>query len=130
VRSGAFYRRITVERKAISTDAEYVAPDANYGTANVIWVPLVKVGGVAERFWAEVQDALPSRSESVTQGLEVARNQTRIRMRYRDDIDSSMRVKLHGDGNDVVYQIVGGPATVTKEGRKNMIELVCERYSS
>jgi head-tail adaptor len=93
-------------------------------------VPLVALPGspvVAERFWAEVQDALPSRSEAVTQGLAVARNQTRLRMRWRDDINSSMRVTVHGD-SDTVYQIVGGPADI--DGRKSMIEMVLEKYSS
>lgn len=130
MRSGALDRQCTLERKAIATDPEYVAPDASYGTANVVWVPLVKVGGVAERFWCEVQDALPSRDESLTQGIEVSRNTSRIRLRYRTDIDTSMRVKLHGDGADVIYQIIGGPANVTKEGRKTMMEIVVEKFSS
>jgi head-tail adaptor len=57
----------------------------------------------------------------------VARNQTRLRMRWRDDINSSMRVTVHGD-SDTVYQIVGGPADI--DGRKSMIEMVLEKYSS
>lgn len=104
--------------------------DPDYGTEIVAWVPLVEQAGsptIAERFWAEVQDALPSRAESVTQGLAVARNQTRIRLRYRNDIDSSMRVTVHRD-TDVVMQIVGGPAMVG--GRKVLTEIVCERFSS
>ena len=56
----------------------------------------------------------------------MARNQTRVRLRYRSDIDSTMRVTVHGD-SDVVYQIVGGPAMI---GRKELTELVLERYSS
>jgi hypothetical protein len=38
-----------------------------------------------------------------------------------------MRVTLHGD-SDVIYQIVGGPADI--DGRKSMIEMVLEKYSS
>jgi SPP1 family predicted phage head-tail adaptor len=116
-------RIITIEKKETTQDA-------TYGTPIVTWVPLVALPGspvVAERFWAEVQDALPSRSEAVTQGLAVARNQTRLRMRWRDDINSSMRVTVHGD-SDTVYQIVGGPADI--DGRKSMIEMVLEKYSS
>ena len=103
--------------------------DTTYGTELVNWIPLVAQAGspvVAERFWAEVMDLSPSRSESVRQGLAVARNQTRVRLRYRSDIDSTMRVTVHGD-SDVVYQIVGGPAMI---GRKELTELVLERYSS
>lgn len=116
-------RQITVEKKQ-------VVNDATYGSETITWVPLVpQVGNpaLAERFWAEVQDSMPSRSEAVTQGLVVARNQTRIRLRWRNDIDSSMRVTVHGD-TDVIYQIVGGPAEI--EGRKQRIEMVCEKYSS
>jgi len=116
-------RQISIERKQVTLDPVY-------GTELIAWVPLVAEPGsptVAVRFWAEVQDALPSKAESVTSGLAVARNQTRIRMRWRSDIDSSMRVTVHGD-TDVVMQIVGGPADI--DGRKSQIEIVCEKYSS
>ena len=123
MRAGRMDRQISVERKQVTLDPVY-------GTELVSWVPLVAEPGsptVAVRFWAEVQDALPSKAESVTSGLAVARNQTRIRMRWRSDIDSSMRVTVHGD-TDVVMQIVGGPADI--DGRKSQIEIMCERYSS
>lgn len=126
VRAGALDRQVTVERKQISRD-----PD--FGTETIDWVPLVALPGspvVGERFWAQVMDALPSHDEGLSQGLVVSRNLTRMRLRYRTDIDSSMRVRLHGDGADIVYQIVGGPANVFKDGRKVLMEIECERYSS
>lgn len=116
-------REITVEQKSVTQDA-------TYGTEVIEWVPLVAVPGspvVAERFAANVQDALPSRSESVVQGLAMARNQTRIRIRWRADIDSSMRIILHGD-TDTYYQIVGGPAEIG--GRKVALEMMCEKFTS
>lgn len=122
MRSGNLDRQITIERKTTTRDP-------NYGSEIVTWVPLAVLPGspeVAERFAAEVMDVPPSRSESVRQGLAMARNQTRVRLRYRNDIDSAMRVIVHGD-TDVTYQIVGGPAML---GRKELIELVLERYSS
>lgn len=120
--SGMFNRQITVEKKSVTKDSLY-------GTDIVSWIPLVALAGspvVGARFAAQVLDVLPSRSEAVQQGLELARNQTRIRVRYRGDINSDMRIVLHGDA-DVIYAIVGGPSTI---GRKEMIEMVCERYSS
>ena len=122
-------REISVHRIAVAGDEGWLDVDPTYGTPLPVWVPLVAQDGsppVAERFPANVKDVLPSRSEAVKQGLVVARNQTRIRMRYRSDIDSSMRVTLHG-GTDVVYQIVGGPAAI---GRNKELEIVCERFSS
>ncbi len=79
VQAGKLDRQITIERKSVTSDP-------NYGTEVITWAPLVVLPGsppVAERFWAEVQDVMPSRSESVLQGLAVARNQTRIRIRWR-----------------------------------------------
>jgi head-tail adaptor len=122
--------RAGVHDKQISIWRKIVTQDPDFGTPIITRVPLVAQAGsptVAERFWAEVQDALPSRAESVTQGLAVARNQTRIRMRWRNDVDSSMEIIVHGD-TDVTYQIVGGPAEI--EGRKERIEMMCERLSS
>lgn len=116
-------RQITIEKKETTLDA-------TYGTEVISWVPLVAEAGspvVAVRFWAEIQDVLPSRSEGVQQGLIVGRNQTRLRMRWRNDVDSSMRVTVHGE-TDVLYQIVAGPAEIG--GRKAFMEMVLERYTS
>lgn len=121
MRAGQLDRQILVEKKVITQDP-------TYGTELISWAPLSTVSGQPERYWAEVQDALPSRAEAVTQGLTVARNQVRVRMRYRDDIDSSMRITVYGDAANTVLQIVGGPAAI--EGRKQFLEMVCERLSS
>jgi head-tail adaptor len=122
MRTGQLDRRVTIEKKVVTQDA-------TYGTETITWTPLVVLPGsptVAAPFWANVVDVQPSRSESVKQGLALARNQTRVTLRYRSDVDSSMRITVHGD-SDVVYQIVGGPAMI---GRKEWLEMVCEKYSS
>lgn len=113
MRAGRLDRRVSFDYKSVEQEA-------SYGTEVITWLRL-------GTFWAEVQDVLPSRSESVAQGLAVARNQTRLRLRWRADLTSAMRVVVHGD-TDVVYQIVGGPAEVG--GRKEMLEMVLEKYSS
>ena len=102
--------------------------DTVFGTPVITWQPLVALPGsprVAAPLWAQIQDALPSNSESVKQGLVVARNQSRVRLRYRSDITSAMRIT--DVATSIVYQIVGGPATI---GRNQWTELVVERYSS
>lgn len=119
--AGKLDRYILIEKKSVSQDA-------TYGTEIVTWVPLAGTVQNPEYFRAEVMDALPSRAENVLLNLPLARNQTRIRIRYRDDIDSSMRVTVKGDSTDIVMQIIGGPAAI--EGRKEFLELVCERISS
>lgn len=120
---GKSQRSITINRKQVTKDPAY-------GSEVVAWVPLVAQPGsptIAERFDAEIQDVLPSRDEAVLNGLAVGRRATRLRMRWRDDVDSSMQVIVHGD-TDVTYSIIGGPAEVG--GRKQQIELMLERYSS
>jgi len=110
-----FDKRCRVEQKQITQD-----PD--YGTEVITWI-LYRV------LWCNVLDVLPSRSESVAQGLSVARNQTRIRFDKTSDteaIDSSMRCILMRPG-PIIYQIVAGPAEVEKP---RGIEIVAERYSS
>lgn len=109
INSDEMRHRCTIEYKSVTQDP-------NYGTDLVVWTEL------ATR-WGNVQDVLPSRSESVQNGLEVSRNQTRLRMLYWTDIDSSMRVVINGIG----YQIISGPAVI---GDKDGIEMMIERVSS
>ena len=105
-------RRIKIEQKAVSQDA-------NYGNEVVAWLPLATV-------WAEVRDVLPSRAEGYGRNLALARNQTRIRFRYRSDVNSSNRITLLGTEQKVM-QIISGPAEI---GRKEYQEVMCETYSS
>ncbi|HEX7455688.1 MAG TPA: phage head closure protein [Gallionella sp.] len=123
MRAGKLDRRITIKYKEVTQDL-------TYGTDIVTWQPLVSLPGsprVAVPLWANVVEEQPSRSEAIKQGLALARNRAKITIRYRSDVDSSMRITVHMGGTDVVYQIIGGPAMI---GRKEWLEMVCERYSS
>lgn len=116
-------RQITIEKKVTTTDAAT-------GRPKVAWEPLSYEPGsppVAERYWAELLDDMPSRTEALEAGLNIARNRTRLRMRWRDDIDSTMRVVVWGDSY-TTYQIVGGPAEIG--GRKRYIEMLLEKHST
>lgn len=123
MRMGLFNREITIQKRQ-------VAKDSTFGTDVVTWVPLSVLAGspeVAERFAAEVTDLQATRAEAeVRGGLILARNQVRVRMRWRGDVDSTMRVIVHGD-TDRTLQIIGGPAEYG--GRKQGIELMCEEIS-
>lgn len=72
--------------------------------------------------WAEVQDVLPSRGESIADGINIAKRPARIRCNYRTDITSDMRVKFDGR----TLKIVAGPAEL---GRREGLEVVCEELS-
>ena len=110
--AGHLNTRVRIEQKSITQDAVY-------GTELVTWTTVATV-------WAAVQDELPSKSEAVKQGLAVASQRARIRMRYRTGIDSSMRIVIIR-ATESTWQIVGGPAIL---GNKDGLELVVEKYSS
>jgi head-tail adaptor len=96
--------------------------DPIYGTELVTWGPVTN-----GRVWANFEDTPPSKAEAVRQGLTVARNQSRVTILFRADLNSAMRVVRHDGTADVIFAIVGGPATI---GRKEWTEFVVERYSS
>ncbi len=109
IQSGRLDREIVIRHRSVTTD-----PD--YGTSVETWTDLDTV-------WAEVQDMLPSRGERIADGVNVARRPCRIRIRYRDDIDSSMRVVLDGR----TLRIVTMPAEL---GRREGIEFVAEELTT
>lgn len=90
--------------------------EGDFGTEVITWTLLDEV-------WCEKQDVLPSRSESIQSGVAISTDKSRIRMRFREDIDSSMRFTI----KNKIYQIVAGPAEL---GRREYIEFVVEKYSS
>lgn len=97
--------------------------DPIYGTAIVTWADLATI-------WAEVQDVLPSRAERVAEGIDIARRPARVRMLYRDDVTTDMRLKVLGRGGnepDRLLQIIAGPAEL---GFRERIELMAEELSS
>jgi hypothetical protein len=115
---------VTFYRKATSQEA-------TWGTEVIQWVPLAYLPGspaVAEKFAVELMDDLPSRSmERADAGVQVGLRRTRLRMRWRGDIDASMQVVVHRE-TDETWQIVGGPAE--GGGRKRFLEMVLEKATT
>lgn len=121
--AGMLNRQVVFESAVITKDATRGSPVRTWEAISEIGSP-----AVPERFWANLRDVMPSRAESVRLGLETARSQTVLRMRWRAGITSDMRVKVYSDSDTpVIMQIVGGPAEVG--GRKKWLELVLERYT-
>ncbi|USU06293.1 head-tail adaptor protein [Sphingomonadaceae bacterium OTU29LAMAA1] len=106
--AGSLNKRITVEAPVPDT-----APD---GAGSGSWKFVRKV-------WANIEDVLPSRSEKLAEGVNIATRPARVRMRYRTDITPDMRF-VRGDR---VMQIVAGPAEL---GAKVGIEFMVEDYST
>lgn len=113
----------------ISIEQKVGTQDATYGTGADVWAPLVAMAGSptsAERFPARIEDALPGRSESMSDGLVIGVTRAWLWMRWRADVTSAMRVTVHGESNEV-YQIVSGPAMI---GRKEYLKMLIEKVTS
>lgn len=70
---------------------------------------------------AEIQHMLPSRGERLAGGINMAARPARVRIRWRADVTSDMRIVLDGR----VMHIVAGPAEL---GRREGLELMVEDY--
>lgn len=112
MRAGELDRRITIERPTFV--------DGEYGEQPGPWEV------VAARVPAQKYDTLPSKSETVTDGLKQAVRPARLRIRYMRGLSSDMRVIVH-DETDALYQISGGPAEI---GRREWTEMTITAYST
>lgn len=107
-------------KQRITLQAKSITKDAAYGTDVITWTTF------AERIPAQVQDTLPSRSESVQQGIKKASRPARIRIRYRSGVTSDMRIVQHG-ATDRYMEIIGGPAEL---GQRQGLEMVAVELST
>lgn len=95
--------------------------NSDYGTEGGGWVPHADA-------WASMEDVMPSKDEKLLQGaMEVGTIKTRLRFRWRDDIDSSMRVQILNPLARTM-EIIGGPAQIA--GRRRYMEVLCEEVSA
>jgi head-tail adaptor len=99
---------ITIERAVTSSGFD--------GAGSGGWEPVDTV-------WAQVRDMLPSRSERLSGGINVAARPARVRMRHRTDITPSMRFVM----GSRIMQIVSGPAVL---GSREGLEFMVEDYST
>ena len=93
--------------------------EGEYGTPVVAWTPL-------SMSWLNLQDVLPSHSESVQNGLNLSKIQTRVRGRYRTDMNAAMRIVTQTTPPRI-YNLITEPAVI---GNKDGIEFMVERMSS
>lgn len=98
--------------------------DPDDGTPVQNWVTHATV-------YAEVMDLLPSRAENIDDSISIASRPCRVRMLFRDDVNSKMRFKLpsRSPGEaDRYLRIVSGPAEIN--GWRERIEWVAEELST
>jgi head-tail adaptor len=105
--------QVTVEQNIGGVDPDYGSPVESWSV-------------VADHYWANVQDILPSRAESTENGLRIGVQRTRLRIPGAGAITAKMRVKLHNRG-DRVMEIIAGPALLDDRVH---YEFLLESYSS
>lgn len=99
-------RRIRIERPV---------PDTSFdGAGSGTWAFVAEVA-------AEVQDALPSRAERLSSGVNLSARPARVRIRYREGVTPDMRFVM----GSRVMQIISGPAEL---GRREALEFMVEDY--
>lgn len=92
-----------------------VADESFDGAGSGSWLPVAEV-------WAGIVDILPSRGESLAEGINMNRRPARVRIRSRGDVTTAMRI-VHGER---IMQIVAGPADL--KGRPDRQEYMVEEY--
>lgn len=109
---GSLNRRITIQKKSVTLDADY-------GTEIITWVTHTTV-------WANVKAVQPSKDESSSNDIRINAGLTRIRIYYLATVTSDMRIKLT-DRSNKILQIVGGPVEI---GHRDGMEIMAESYTT
>ena len=110
--AGRLRHRVRVERRENVVDPEY-------GSQTEAWISL----GESR---AEIQDVLPSRGEGATGGIDIHRRPARVRMRWRTDIDASMRLVCLGS----IPRILEIVTQAAELGNREGIEFMAQEYSA
>lgn len=103
IQPGSLDERITIEQRTGSQNSDSGAYTYSWATLATVWADVYEVMG----------------GESWAQGLDIASHPISVTIRYRDDLDSAMRVVWRGE----TYRITRGPVEM---GRREATRLVCE----
>lgn len=108
---GSLDRRVTIEQRVPGVDA-------TFGDVTGAWSALATVWAS----FAATLDTDAGGAEVVRDRQRVLVRQTQVRIRFRSDVTTSMRVSL-ADGSRTL-QIV----SIAEVGRREALDLMCEDY--
>jgi SPP1 family predicted phage head-tail adaptor len=108
---GKLDRRIRIEQKSVTQDA-------NYGSEVITWTTY-------KECWAQVLDITSRMQESTNSDLRLLKRPCKVLVRYDDGITAMMRIVML-DRDDRILQIVSKPAEI---GRREAMEFTAEDYS-
>lgn len=93
--------------------------DTDYGPQPGPWTPF-------KTMRAEVQEVLPSKGESATEGIRIAERPARVRTRYVEGVTGAMRV-VYLDRGDRLMKITSPPVEI---GRREALEFMVADFST
>ena len=99
----------------ISIESKSVTRDSATGAEVVTWVAV-------ETVWARVVESATASEGGMQSGLASYARPTRVWVRWRDDVDTSMRLIAE---SGQVLQIMGTAAA----GRREWLELACKEWA-
>lgn len=106
MRTGKLNRRIIIQQRVTTQDT--------LGQPVETWNDVATV-------WADIRNpnGLSFANESIKAGAEASVARVSMRIRYREDIDTSMRVELNGETHDIV-------AVIPDHARRRHVDLLCQ----
>jgi SPP1 family predicted phage head-tail adaptor len=114
VKVGQLDRRIEIQRQVN-------VQSGTSGRQHGAWVTVATV-------WANVQDVMPSRDESMTaNALEVSKQRARIRIRWNPVLAADCRIRISKPTLRTL-QVISPPAEIG--GRRNFMEFMAEEVST
>ncbi len=108
---------ISIQRRTVT------GQDSRFGTGIIAWVT------IADKIHANLEDILPSRkdrSEVQSDEIRIASRPTRVRIAFRTDITSDMRVIVHTP----VYRLCKIVTMSAELGRKDGLEFMIDEFTT
>jgi head-tail adaptor len=102
--------------RLVTVESATIARDSATGAEVKTWAQL------GSAFWAQVVESATANDEGLASGVATFARPTRVRCRYRSDIDPTMRINL---GGGRLLQIIG----TAMLGRLEGLELACKEWA-
>ena len=107
--TGSMDRRLLIERKVVTKDADF-------GSEVIAWTALATV-------WGSAVDLLRPKEENTTAGVRLLNKPCLVQIRYKAGITTDMRITIIERGR--LLQIV----SIAEIERRRFLFLMCEEFS-
>lgn len=105
--AGLMDRQVVIQKRTVSRDG-------TLGSQAVAWSTLDTV-------WAQVVESSTASDEAMRAGVQTFARPSKVRIRWRADVDTTMRISHNGQ----LLQILG----IAELGRRQGLELACKEWA-